>query len=164
MNYYRITKYNPEFRDKEGHYTKNDWTSISDIGQSFADGVLTVEKYKQTEDAYVETIKVILTEKGISKMTICGLEKNDVGEEDFFSPEERSFFSRIENNFRIEIHEIELMIRLALREMVWCSLLTNEGNVRIEFGYDYYMYVRCNKIEERTKQRILDNGLFVELL
>ena len=30
MNYYRITKYNPEFRNEQGFYTKNDWTSISD--------------------------------------------------------------------------------------------------------------------------------------
>jgi len=34
---YRIVKYNPKFRIN-GIYTKNEWTSISDIGDEF-DGV-----------------------------------------------------------------------------------------------------------------------------
>ena len=33
--YYRITKYNPEFRDEEGRYILDEWTSVTDIGKEF---------------------------------------------------------------------------------------------------------------------------------
>lgn len=59
MNYYRITKYNPEFRNEQGFYTKNDWTSISDIGQVFDEGVLTAEDYKQMEDSYIKALNIV---------------------------------------------------------------------------------------------------------
>ena len=164
MDYYRITKYNPEFRDEKGYYTVNDWTAISDIGKPFVDGILTISKYKQVEDAYVKTIKTILKEKDISQMTICGLEKNSDMEEFIFSPEEKNVFDKVCNNFCAELHEIEIIVRLVLREVIWCNLLSDIGNIEIEFGYDYYMYIRCNEIEETTKKKIIDNGLFVELL
>jgi hypothetical protein len=35
MYKYRITKYNPIYRDPEGKYTIEDWTAISDIGKVF---------------------------------------------------------------------------------------------------------------------------------
>ena len=164
MNYYRITKYNPEFRDEKGQYKANSWTSVSDIGKIFVDGILTVEKYKQTEDSYVQAVKIILKEKGISKMTVCGLEKNDGMPEIVFSSKEKSFFERVADKFCVELSEIEIAVRLALREEIWCGLLSDKGDVKIEFGYDYYMYVRCDAVEETTKQMILDMGLFVEIV
>lgn len=164
MSYYRITKYNPALRDENGRYTANDWTAISDIKKTFGDGILTASKYKQTEDAYVEAVKIILKEKDISQMTICDLEKNDNMEEFVFLPDEKNFFDKITNNNRVDIHEIEVATRLSLREVIWCSLLANMGDVKIEFGYDYYMYIKCTELEETTKQMILDSGLFVELV
>ena len=162
MDCYRITKYNPLFRNEKGYYAANSWTSVSDIGKTFGDGILTVEKYKQTEDSYVEAVKIILKEKGISKMTVCGLEKNDDMSEVVFSSKEKSFFEGVTNNFCAELSEIESAVRLALRETIWCSLLSEKGDVKIEFGYDYYMYVSCDAVEESTKQIILNNGLFIE--
>ena len=37
---WRITKYNPAFRDERGAYLKDEWTSVSDVGKSFGDEVL----------------------------------------------------------------------------------------------------------------------------
>ncbi|MBQ2932516.1 MAG: hypothetical protein IJE62_06735 [Clostridia bacterium] len=162
MNCYRITKYNPTFRDKNGNYTANDWTSISDIGKTFIGGVLSQTKYKQTEDSYVDAVKIILKEKGISKMMLCSLEKNDDMAEFVFSAKEKDLFNRIDDNFCVELNELETAVRLALREVIWCNLLSDTGDLKIEFGYDYYMYIRCNEMEEAAKQIILNSGLFVE--
>ncbi len=164
MSYYRITKYNPEFRDEKGCYKAEDWTSISDIGKTYDNGILTTLKYKQIEDAYVEAVKIILKEKGISQMVICNLEKNDDVEEFIFLPEEKVFLNKMNNNCCLGLCEIEIATRLSLREVIWSSLLTDTGDFKIEFGYDYYMYIRGAKLEDATKQKILDNGLFVELL
>jgi hypothetical protein len=50
MNEYRICKYNPRFR-VNGVYIKDEWTSVSDIGKTFEDGVLTEKNVeKQSMD------------------------------------------------------------------------------------------------------------------
>jgi len=51
----RVTKYNPLFRDKNGQYLRDDWTSIADIGkilQSNNAQPVTVEDYLSIEDTY----------------------------------------------------------------------------------------------------------------
>jgi hypothetical protein len=43
MNEYRITKYNPIFRNNIGYYQRDEWTEYSDIERrEFFDGILTV--------------------------------------------------------------------------------------------------------------------------
>lgn len=53
MKTYRITKYNPKNREKDGVYSKDEWTSISDIGKSFGDYKLTASDYLKVEDQYL---------------------------------------------------------------------------------------------------------------
>ncbi len=164
MNYYRITKYNPAFRDEQGFYTKNDWTSISDVGQTFDDGILTVEEYKQIEDSYTKAVNIILQEKGILQLTVHSLEKNDCIEEHILSSKDKEFYIRIAELLQLDLDNIEMAVRLALRELIWCTLSCSTKNVEIEFGYDYYMYIRCDVISELAQKKISEYGLFVELL
>lgn len=53
MKEYRISKYDPQFR-VNGSYQKNEWTSISDIGKVFDDGVLTLAEYLRVENEYIQ--------------------------------------------------------------------------------------------------------------
>lgn len=55
MNAYRITKYDPAKRIN-GIYTADDWTSISDIGQTFSGTILTREEYLAVESAHVRCV------------------------------------------------------------------------------------------------------------
>jgi hypothetical protein len=50
---YRVTKYDPAFRDARGAYTRVEWTSVGDIGTSFGGVVLTEAEYQRVEDAYI---------------------------------------------------------------------------------------------------------------
>ena len=34
MNHWRVTKYNPQYRNRKGVYTKEEWTEVADIGNS----------------------------------------------------------------------------------------------------------------------------------
>lgn len=56
MKCWRITKYNPKFRNELGHYQKKEWTSVSDIGKIFEGKQLTVEEYLNTENLYINSI------------------------------------------------------------------------------------------------------------
>jgi hypothetical protein len=69
MYKYRITKYNPIYRDPEGKYTIEDWTAISDIGKVFNNQRLTIESYKETEDKYIKAIYVTMDFLNIPYLT-----------------------------------------------------------------------------------------------
>lgn len=162
MNY-RITKYNPELRNEDGCFAADEWTSVSDIGKEFCNGVFTKEEYQKTEDSYVNAISEILKEKGISELIVRDLEKDEKTEFGL-SFEEKQLFEEITNNEHINLYKAEPLIRLVLREMLWCRLCSDLEDVKIEFGYDYYMYVSCSEIEASTKKKICESGLFVELM
>lgn len=54
MKKYRITKYDPQYRDGQGRYSRNEWTSWCDIGGIFEDRVFT--KYKASGIAWNASI------------------------------------------------------------------------------------------------------------
>lgn len=127
MNEYRITKYNPKNR-VNGIYTVNEWTSISDIGKTFDAGVLSYEKYKNMEQAYINCCIEIMRQAGISVLSVCNAWYYD----------ENIHFPKLvscENTIR----EI---ILCCLREKCWVKLKAKR--FFIHFGYDYYMYVGTN--------------------
>ena len=73
MNY-RITKFDPKKRNKEGHFLDNsEWTAISDIGKPEYKNV-SYEEYETTENAYAESVRLILDEKNIKNLKIDSLE------------------------------------------------------------------------------------------
>ena len=163
MYCYRITKYNPEFRDKNGIYLKNEWTSVNDIGKVFDGEELTKEKYLYIENGYISAIKLIMEENNISTLMINCLEKYyDVSDETYFSPDEKELLAEIKDNMNVSKDKLETLIRMALRELLWCKLRSEK--VEIEFGYDYYMYIKCDQIKDSTVGFLLSNGIFVELI
>ena len=163
MYCYRITKYNPEFRDKNGRYTQEDWTSISDIGRVFNGETLTKEEYLRIENGYISAIKLTMEENNISTLMINCLEKYyDVSDETYFSPDEKELLAEIKDNMNVSKDKIENLIRMTLRELLWCKLKSER--VEIEFGYDYYMYIKCDQIKDSTVEFLLSKGIFVELM
>ncbi|WP_067144985.1 hypothetical protein [Pseudotamlana agarivorans] len=167
---YRITKFDPKKRNKEGHFLDNsEWTAISDIGKSKYRNV-DYEEYEQTETAYAESIKLILDEKNISSLKIDSLELHD-SFDDYENYKKNGRLKNIDVDYNNEIDilengtilnltQIQKMIRLILRETIWMNLL--ESEFKITFGYDYYMYVECSKLTNSTIKRIGEMGLFVE--
>ena len=123
---YRITKYNPVFRNRHGAYLRDEWTSFSDIGHSFAGVVLTHEEYQRVEDAYVTVAISFLRESGQSRLTVTGLEHN------------RRYPIDFTEGSVLGLEQLESVIRLILREKCWCRLEGSAGF--LHFGWDYYMY------------------------
>ncbi len=165
MNRYRITKYNPELRDENGYYFKNEWTSVCEIGKVFSDGIFTLDDYLKTESKYIQTLKAILEENKISKLIINNLEKYDADKA--FPPlssADKDFFDKVKNNLCIDLSEIEQITKLSLRELLWCQLHSESKNLVVEFGYDYYMYINCHQISSHTIQSFFTEGIFIELL
>lgn len=165
---YRITKYNPDFRNKGGYYTDSysDWTSSSEIGKVFNDKELTFLEYLEVENKYVEAIKQILSEFEIKKLRVINLSNHSYklskNELDVSSKILYEKFENIREDEVVELELIEVLIKANLREFVYCKLFHEK--ITIKFGYDYYMYVISSKELKNSANTISDFGLFVENL
>lgn len=162
MYCYRITKYNPQFRDHTGAYRKEDWISFSDIGSTFENKVLSAEDYLNAEEAYIEAISLFMDEFRINTLRVTLLskhaepKKNDV----WYSSSLLETYQSISDNAIIKKHTALNVARLVLREYMWCKLESKE--MFVHFGYDYYMYIGSKKKPTHIIPQIEALGLFVE--
>ena len=134
MRKYRITKYNPKYRDINDVFLLNTWTSWSDIGrkyEEYEDNILTLKEYLLTETQYVKVILAILKSKNIKKLKIQELEKyRNVFELEkllkssniLLNQNEKYIVSSISNDKEYDLKDIETIITLILRDCFWCVL------------------------------------------
>lgn len=164
MKTYRITKYNPKFRDKNDVYTRNEWTSVSDINNIFDDGLLTQSKYLRVEKNYIEAIRLILEELESTYLKVVGIEKHsDIIEKTdnlIYTKEDELIFQMSEEGAILFVNDGLKLFKLILREKIWCYLVNKE--IIIKIGYDYCLNVtlsgnlKCFSIIEN------DLGLYIE--
>lgn len=165
MRTFQLSKFNPEFRTKDGKYLKNEWTSISDIGQIFDDGLLTSKEYLSVEANYILAIEFILRELNSENLKIVGLTDNDYYlEKEKFIPYDDSDDNLYENLKEGNILSIEASLRLLklmIREKAWCYLVNDKITIRV--GYDFYLNVTIenklycfNKIENDLNLFIIE--------
>jgi len=162
---WRITKFDPKFRDKYGRYIKNDWTSISDVNKVVNGQILSFESYLHVEDKYVQAVLDFSKYFSVPSLKIVGLEKYSetlkVSNERWYTEELKKVYSLIEEGLDVSNENIEYVCKLILRNDLWCKL-EYEKRMFIHFGYDYYMYIVSDGYNEELLNKISDNGLFVE--
>ncbi len=148
MKEYRVTKYNPTFRDPSGAYTHDEWSSFHDIGRSF-DGVkLTRSEYQLVEDAYVAAADAFLREGAVPQLVVRNLE-NAKG----------SAVSICEGD-ALAIEQVADGLRSVLRGEFWCRFEAPEAFVHV--GWDYYMYLGVPHPCPAAQSKAEALGLFVE--
>ena len=163
---WRITKYNPAYRDENHKYMNCEWTSISDRGKSFDGKKLSASDYIAVENSYIEAVLIFMNRLEITSLTVKKLEKTDNSfklqkPSNLYSAEMIKFYNSIENNIVIGKREIQYLCRLVLREHLWCKLEENK-TMFVHFGYDYYMYIGSNKRFKGIINTIANTGLFIE--
>jgi hypothetical protein len=150
MPQFRVTKYNPKYRDSSGAYTRDDWTSYSQVGQACSGKRLTLEEYQQVESAYINAAVAFMQEAAIQELVVRGLET---------APKYRA---SITEGLSVKTAQLSEVLRALLRNQYWCRLEGHAAYVHV--GYDFYMYVgvptACPAAEATSKQ----SGLFVEAL
>jgi hypothetical protein len=148
VNEYRVTKYDPAFRDQSGAYTKVEWTLFKQIGQTFSGVLLTSDEYGRVEEAYIQAAMSFLSESGLLSMRVAGLENPQKQTLDF------------QNNSVLSLDRIGEIIRRILRDEFWCRLEGSDGF--IHFGWDYYMYIGVPHPCPAARARAAELGLYVE--
>ena len=145
---FRVTKYDPVHRDHTGAYTRDEWISVSEIGQAFDGVVLTEAEYQRVEDAYVVAAVAFLREAGVSSLTITGLENH------------ASVPLPFAEGSQLGLVEVGEVVRRMLPDEFWCRL---EGAASfVHVGYDYYMYVGVPVASPGAERLAQQLGLFVE--
>lgn len=159
---WRITKYNPNYRDEFGKYRKDEWTSYSDIGKIFNGYKVTKSDYLSVEDAYVEAIAFFMNSVKVTSLTVKCLEKKNKLEQalEVYPDEMITFFEALKEKDVLKISEIQYLARMVLREELWCKLENDE--MFVHFGYDYYMYIGSFRLCKDSIEKIKKMGLFVE--
>jgi len=148
MYQFRITKYNPDFRDATGAFNRDQWTSYSDIGAVF-DGVeLTEHEYLRAESSYITSAINLLRGSGITELTVSGFEQHEE-------------FNALKNGQVIPLDTIAEYFQGVLRESYWCRFESNNGAF-VHFGYDYCMYLGLPSNPGNSVASALKLGLFVE--
>ena len=169
---YRITKFDPQKRDRHGAYQDNtEWTSMSDIGKPAYRSV-TFADYEQVETAYVNAIKSVMIGQDIDFLKIEDLESYFITSEkkckqyrlaggfEKMQVDYTFDFKCIKDGMQVAGEQLEKMIRLVLREHLHMLLVGDKIEVR--FGYDYYMYIKCARLKPHIIKQIEATGLFVE--
>ena len=151
MIQYRVTKYDPQYRDASGAYQRDEWIMHSQIGESFVDGVLTESRYLAAENAYIHAAVSFLSETGVDSLAIESLE-NARGYE--------CSALTIADGHICSLLEIADIARLVLRDHIWCKLAGNAAF--IHFGWDYYMYIGVPVACPIAINVATESGLFVE--
>ena len=171
MHNYRISKYNPIFRNEKGHYPQDEWTSSSDIGTIYRGKIFTIFEYMDVEGQYIDAVLTVLRNIKIDTLMVKGLEKRfsisevktDLERVGFiFSQEDAEFYQRIKNDMRLNSDDIKKIIKLGLRECMWCELWSKEGTIKIDFGYDYYMHFEGVDIDVDIIHSYQTKGIFIE--
>ena len=145
MNQFRITKYDPSLRDDQGAFVVPDWTSHSDIGDTFGGRVLTEQQYARVESAYVATAIAILRDARVTSLMARGVEGH----------------APIKDGTVIGLNSMDEAFRAVLREQFWCRF-ESAGGAFVHFGYDFYMYIGVPSISPATLADATALGLFVE--
>ncbi len=151
MIQYRVTKYDPRYRDAAGAYKRDEWIMHSQIGEYFVDGVLTEPRYLATENAYIHAAVSFLSESGVDSLAIESLE-NARGYE--------CSALNIADGHVCSLLEIADIARLVLRDHLWCKLTGDTAFVH--FGWDYYMYIGVPMACPIAIIAATESGLFVE--
>jgi len=165
INYqWRITKYNPDFRDEDGYYTlKEEWTCPSEIGKIIDGKEFTLGEYLRVEAAYVNTVMTFLSECGFSALRILQLSRIDVSPEDKSSALYEIEFDELDlqEDKAVNTNEIRTICKMILRNFVDCQLYSKH-KFFVHFGWDYYMYIGSSVKCLSSIKFAKDNGLFVE--
>lgn len=163
---YSISKYRPQFYSPEGRYTHNEWTSISDIGKSFDDGLLSANDYMKIEKHYIDVAIELAQLSGCLYLNVSYLEDKpkDIVECVKNHPLNNNLFKsaqKIREGLRIPIANSADYLRLCLRECCYARFSNHFHNFYVDFGFDFYMHIRTTLPKSKVEDVVLSNHLYL---
>ena len=148
MHQFRISR----FRPGASQSAISTWTSKSDVGETFDDGVLTLAEYERVEDLYVGAVRTLLEAAGLPDLRVSELHVTPLA-----TPSARAVLE----GAQLTAERALEVCRLELREELSCRL-DNDDRFYVHVGFDYYLYVGTAQPDSAAIESIEESGLFVE--
>ena len=165
---HEIAKYSPACYDTHGVCSRKDWSSFYDINKKNRETVLSIKEYLKVENNYVKTVVEIIKNNQLKYLTIGYLEKSTfraaVFENDLSDQAElRLFFNECHTGMRISVcdKKLILLLKLCLREKMWCILVNFAKNFELSFGYEYYLILHTTIPYEKLREIVERNHLYL---
>jgi hypothetical protein len=166
MKKYRITKYNPKLRNELGHYSDNDWTDISDVGNVFNGKSLSETEYIEVETDYITSVIKILQENNQDYLRLVSYNK-DLFE--FFINSQKKDWAYLPNlkssslyeDKKIYLEDIAVLIKINLRAFIGMTLEIKD-EFYVHFGWDLYMYIGCPNISTKLRDQLNSTSIYIE--
>lgn len=150
-------------------YLKDEWTSVFDVKSYNKEFDLSLEEYLIIENKYSLAAQQILEGINIKSLFIRHLELNSIDLILANSPAElKESTEQMINLVRpkkwgvYSMCEICILIKLCLREALWCELVGIDDTY-IHFGWDYYMYIGSARLISYPFHLSI-NGIYIEEL
>ncbi|MEO7174621.1 MAG: hypothetical protein ABIV51_02280 [Saprospiraceae bacterium] len=161
LSAFRVVKYNPKFRNDQGHYMKNEWSDFSDIGSEFDGQILTFEEYLMVENLYVQAVEYLFKANNCTKVQITSRHFFTEDLPRVRDPELIEFYDKLLHKRTVSVYEAMLTTKLVLRGALSCQLqCKNNRHIAVRFSYEYYMYFNTPK-PDIIRREIEDRfGLF----
>jgi hypothetical protein len=147
MRFFRVSKYNPQYRNSTGVYVRDEWTEFSDIGRTFQGVRLTFDQYAITEAAYIAVVKALLSEANVPAMKVGFIE---VGK----------LFPKLRNRVEVSSASIPAVVRDLLRGTYWCRLSCS--TLVLDTGSDFYLHIGLAHHCPKSFEIVATLGLFAE--
>jgi hypothetical protein len=151
-HHYRVTKYDPSFRDKWGAYTRDEWTIVTEIGDVIGGHLVTEAEVVETINKYLYAFEAFANESNVTSLAVRVR---------WLGPEYQERWGHLRDGDRVPLTEAVDMVRDMLYAEDLIVYLEND-DFYTHVGYDMYMWVGshvdCVKATAETR-RI---GLFVE--
>jgi hypothetical protein len=159
---YRVTKYNPAYRNEQGWYLRDDWTEYGDIGKKYNNEIVTLDEYLKMENNYIQAVIAFMQCNKVTSFQVTKIERGyDPAEDPNSTQGMINIYRNIKNRSLISENNLENICKLMLRRYLW-GLLRNNKLMEIRFGHDYYMVIKSKLACKKTVTNIEKLGLFVE--
>ena len=174
---HKIIKSNP-VDNKNGYYTRDEWTSRNNVGEVYNGKVFTLSEYLEVEQRYINTIVDIMKFVGSKYLTAhyanLYYSDKDLLDSDFLSEVFSNsdfydedipllhYFKTFDKKKRITLKMIDPIARLCMREYMFVTLVDRKHRLKFEFGYDLYLSATCGSINQEQLNKIVrKNDLYL---
>ncbi|MGB0766751.1 MAG: hypothetical protein ACPGYV_03470 [Phycisphaeraceae bacterium] len=144
MKQYRLTKYDPRYRDASGAYTRDEWTFFAQVGREVGGRTVTLDEYEAVEAAYIRVVCALVDLAAIGPYHVA-------------DPENAPYAA----GSNITLEQLSAVLRSLLREEYWCRLSDSEGYF-IHSGWDFYLYLGLPNTIVAPETIAAEQGLFLE--
>jgi hypothetical protein len=167
MEILRIAKYLPDFYDENGAYKREEWTSVTDVGESFGGEYFTLSDYLATEAKYINVLKEFIKYSApLDTFALVKIEKHSIGEQPIYTERQIEIFDKLgdADSLTFPISDLHNVLSLLLREDIWGEIHLRNINTVIHVGYDYYVYIESDTIPEFVLKLITLSGLYYKIM